>query len=157
MKYKNALAAALMASLISIVPNLSAQDAVRSDRMIDERDRDGGSDTLRVRCGSTGMTDISLRSNYARSRNRGIAFGAIVEAESSGLLESGDVLRVYLAGVPVGRITMNQLDTGELAGRISLRYLPDATPGRSDTDLSRIIVRQGSSVVVGPLGCALSF
>ena len=157
MTYKKTLAVAMLAGLINIVPTVHAQDAVRSERQIERPDRDDGGDGIRLRCGSTGMTDISLRSNYARFRNRGIAFGAIVEAEQAGLLESGDVLRVYLAGVPVGSVTMTQLDNGELAGRISLRYKENDRPGQSDVDLSRILVRQGSSVVVGPLGCALSF
>lgn len=161
MNYSKTLVAAALAGLMGAVPAVSAQDITRGDRAIDvrpiDRDRDHDSDGIRVRCGSTGMTEISLRSHYARYRNRGIAFGAVVEAQSRGLLESGDVLDVYLAGVPVGMVTMTQLDNGELAGRISLRYQPDVDPSRTDVDLGRIVVRQGSSVVVGPLGCALTF
>ena len=82
-------------------------------------------------------------------------FRARFEAENDNVFQSGDMLDVILAGVPVGTMTLAQLDTGEVAGRIVLRYAPDADPQLNDVDLHRIIVRQGSSVVVGPLGCAL--
>ena len=156
MKYQKTLTAAALVGLMSIVPVVFAQnDARGGDRVADENDVAREQDGLRLRCGSTGMQEISLHSQYARYRNRGIGFRATFEAESDNVFQSGDMLDVYLAGIPVGTMTLAQLDTGEVAGRIFLRYQPDADPQLNDVDLHRIIVRQGSSVVVGPLGCAL--
>ncbi len=156
MKYQKTLTAAVMVGLMSMVPMASAQtDARGGDRVTDEdapiREHDG----IRLRCGSTGVQQINLLSQYARYRNRGIVFRAQFEAENDNVFQSGDMLDVFLAGIPVGTMTLAQLDTGEVAGRIVLRYAPDANPQLNDVDLHRIIVRQGSSVVVGPLGCAL--
>ena len=156
MKYQKTLTAAALVGLMSMVPVVSAQsDARGSDRVSDVSDQAREHDGLRLRCGSTGMQQISLHSQYARYRNRGIIFRATFEAESNNVFESGDMLDVFLAGIPVGTMTLAQLDTGEVAGRIVLRYQPDADPQLNDVDLHRIVVRQGSSVVVGPLGCAL--
>lgn len=156
MTYQKTLTAAALAGLMSIVPAVSAQsDVSGGDRVTDESDVAREHDGLRLRCGSTGVQQISLHSQYARYRNRGIVFRATFEAESNHVFQSGDMLDVFLAGIPVGTMTLAQLDTGEVAGRIVLRYRPDADPQLSDVDLHRIAVRQGSSVVVGPLGCAL--
>ncbi|NND69705.1 MAG: hypothetical protein HKN19_19095 [Halioglobus sp.] len=156
MKYKKTLTAAALTGLMSIVPVAFAQqDARGSDRISDESDVARAHDGIRLRCGSTGMQQISLHTQYARYRNRGIGFRATFEAESNHVFQSGDMLDVFLAGIPVGTMTLAQLDTGEVAGRIFLRYQPDADPQLNDVDLHRIVVRQGSSVVVGPLGCAL--
>ncbi len=156
MKISKTLVAAAMAGLMSMVPAVYAQsDARGGDRVTNDSDLAREHDGLRLRCGSTGMQQISLYSQYARYRNRGILFRATFEAESDNVFQSGDILDVWLAGIPVGTMTLAQLDTGEVAGRIVLRYQPDADPQLNDVDLHRILVRQGSSVVVGPLGCAL--
>ena len=156
MKYQKTLTAAVMVGLMSIVPLASAQsDARGGEGVTDESDLAREHDGLRLRCGSTGVQQINLLSQYARYRNRGIVFRAQFEAENDNVFQSGDMLDVFLAGIPVGTMTLAQLDTGEVAGRIVLRYAPDADPQLNDVDLHRIVVRQGSSVVVGPLGCAL--
>lgn len=147
---------AALIGLIGMSPLTSAQEDARERRVTDERDgSDVVVDSLQLRCGSTGMNDIGMRTHYIRYRERGIAFGAAFGAESEGQFHAGDELEVILSGIPVGVITLNRLDTGVLAGRIALRYQPDLDPSMTDGDLERIEVRRGSSVVVGPLGCAL--
>ena len=157
MKYGNTLAMAALVGLIGTAPLASAQQDARERRVGDGVDvvRDGVVDSLRLRCGSTGMNEIGMRAHYIRYRERGIGFGATFGAESAGQFHAGDELDVLLAGIPVGAVTLERLDTGELVGRIALRYQPDVDPSRTDVDLERIEVRRGSSVVVGPLGCAL--
>lgn len=153
MKYRNTVVATALAGLMAAVPMVSAQDERRERRVDDESVR--AVHALRMRCGSSGMEDIGMRAHYIRYRERGIGFGATFGAESEGRFQAGDELDVYLAGIPVGAVTLRQLDTGELVGRISLRYQPEVDPARTDTELDRIDVERGSSVVVGPLGCAL--
>lgn len=158
MNYRKALAAITLAGLVGVTPLVAAQDAVRERPMVDrtDRDRDRPQDALRLRCGSTGMEDVGMRAHYIRYRERGIAFGAAFGAESAGRYHAGDILDVLLAGIPIGEMTLERLDTGELVGRISLRYQPNEDDAHTDADLKRYEVRQGTSVVVGALGCALS-
>lgn len=158
MIYQKALAAITLAGLMGVTPLVTAQDAVRERPMVDRTDRehDRPTNALRLRCGSTGMEDVGMRAHYIRYRERGIAFGAQFGAESAGRYHAGDVLDVYLAGIAIGEITLERLDTEELVGRIALRYQPHEDPAHTDVDLKRYEVRQGTSVVVGALGCALS-
>lgn len=158
MIYRNALAAITLAGLVGMTPLATAQDVVRERPMIDRTERpdvDRPVDALRLRCGSTGMEDIGMRAHYTRYRERGIAFGAAFSAESAGRYQAGDVLDVILAGIPIGEMTLDSLETGEIVGRFSIRYQPGEET-ISDADLQRYVVRQGTSVVVGALGCALS-
>lgn len=155
MIYRNVLAAITLAGLVGVAPLVTAQDAVRERPIVDGTVRPDSPEALRLRCGSTGMEDIGMRAHYTRYRERGIAFGASFGAESAGRYHAGDVLDVLLAGIPIGEMTLDRLETGEIVGRFAIRYVPGAQERITDADLQRYVVRQGTSVVVGNLGCAL--
>ena len=60
-----------------------------------------------------------------------------------------------LAGLPVGTLMLQQRDGGFLVGELALQSPSDRVAMISDVDLGHIRVRPSTSVVVGPLGCAL--
>ncbi len=136
---------------------------VRTDARPDERTdvrrdpvRDWAHDGLRLRCGSVGKGNISMHSRYAvRGTHRQLNFGAAFEAPADGRYMEGDLLDVLLAGIPVGTLMLEQRDGGHLIGVLELQQPSDRESRISDVDLRHIRVGEGTSVVVGPLGCAL--
>ncbi len=140
-----------------------ATDRVRGDvvtdrvRPSDETDTrpDWRRDGRLLRCGSIGMGHTDMHGRYAvRGPDRVVYFQATFETGNTRRYAAGDLLDVYLSGVQVGTLMLEQRDRGTLGGKLQL-HAPYNSSDASDYRLSQIRVGNGSSVVVGPLGCAL--
>lgn len=110
-----------------------------------------GDDRTRLRCDSDGAGDISMDARYEERRGRS-KFDGSFEAAPGGAFTDGDMLAVNVGGVEVGYITLAAQINGDLGGDIEfdtqtdeLNPFPEAFPEAAP----------GTSVTVGPLGCAL--
>ena len=121
---------------------------VRPDERPEHRDRGRG------RCASFGVYDAEMRARYGRGGDPAqVRFRAGFEISAEGPLVEGDILSVRLAGVEIGDLMLTQNDAGTLSGSIEIHEEID-----NEDDirtLQDIPVRRGTSVVIGPLGCAL--
>ena len=110
-----------------------------------------GGDRTRLQCGSAGARDTSMDAKYEQRRGR-VKFDGSFEAAPRGRYADGDLLTVIVGGIEVGSIALTTQLNGDLGGDIEfdtradeLNPFPDNFPK----------VAAGTSVTIGPLGCAL--
>ena len=108
-------------------------------------------DRVRLRCDAEGRRDISMDARYQERRGRS-RFDSSFEARRGGRFSEGDILPVVVAGVEVGQITLQVLVGGDVGGDLEFDSHPDEMNPFPD-DFPE--VARGTSVIVGPLGCAL--
>lgn len=113
----------------------------------------GGGDRTRLRCNAQGVQDISMDAKYEARGNR-VKFDASFEAMPGLGFNAGDVLDVTVGGIVVGQMTLASI--GDIVGDLNL----DTTAQPDDDDLPLpgefpSNVAGGTSITVGPLGCAL--
>ena len=124
--------------------------ATADDRDFDDDDRG----RARLECESEGVGDIMMDARF-RSRAGRARFDSSFEAPPRSGFEAGDVLDVLVAGVFVGRMELARTRGGDIEG--DLKFHRGAR--RNDTGLPFPVdfpkIWEGTSVVVGPLGCAL--
>ena len=112
----------------------------------------GGHDRIRLRCDAEGVQDTSMDAKF-ESRDGRAKFDASFEARPGGAFSAGQVLDVKVGGVTVGQMTLFSI--GDIVGDLNF----DTTAQAADDDLllpgGFPSVDQGTSVMVGPLGCAL--
>ena len=113
----------------------------------------GDNDQVRLRCDADGTQDISMDAKF-ESRNGRIKFDASFEARPGLGFGAGQTLDVKVGGVSVGQMTL--VNIGDVIGDLNF----DTTAQANDDDVPLpggfpSGVRGGTSVMVGPLGCAL--
>jgi len=112
----------------------------------------GSDDRVRLRCDAEGVQDISMDAKF-ESRNGRIKFDASFEAQPGVGYSAGQTLDVKVGGVSVGRMTLFSI--GDIVGDLNF----DTTAQANDDDLllpsGFPSVGEATSVMVGPLGCAL--
>ena len=110
-----------------------------------------GDDRTRMRCDSDGAGDTSMDARYEERRGR-TKFDGSFEAAPGGAFAEGDMLPVVVGGIDVGYITLLTQINGDLGGDIEFDTQADEfNPFPSDFPE----VFDGTSVIVGPLGCDL--
>ena len=112
----------------------------------------GGNDRIRLRCDADGTQDISMDAKFESRRGR-IKFDASFEAAPGLGFSAGQSLDVIVGGTFVGRMLL--ADIGDIVGDLDF----DTTAQADDDDLPLPgdfpALEEGTSVIVGPLGCAL--
>ena len=112
----------------------------------------GGQDRIRLRCDAQGVQDISMDAKF-ESRNGRAKFDASFEARPGGAYSAGQVLDVKVGGISIGQMTL--VSIGDIVGDLNF----DTTAQADDDDLllpgGFPAVDVATSVMVGPLGCAL--
>lgn len=110
-----------------------------------------GDDRLRLRCDAEGVRDISMDGRYEERRNRA-KFDASFEAAPGGNFSQGDVLPVMVAGIEVGSMELIRTVNGDLEGDLEFDTRRDeGNPFPNNFPQTG----EGTSVMVGPLGCDL--
>lgn len=111
-----------------------------------------GGDRTRLECDGEGVGgDFSMDARFEERRNRE-RFDASFEAAPGGAFAVGDNLGVSVGGVSVGEITLSALPGGDLGGDLEYDTQADEmNPFPADFPE----VADGTSVIVGPLGCDL--
>ena len=111
-----------------------------------------GGDRIRLRCNAEGSQDISMDAKFEQRGNR-LKFDASFEARAGLGFNAGQALTVIVGGVDVGQMILS--DIGDIVGDLDF----DTNIERNDNDVpppgNFPEVGAGTSVVVGPLGCAL--
>lgn len=110
-----------------------------------------GDERTRLECDSEGVGDTSMDARYQERRNRA-KFDGSFEAAPGGNFADGDVLAVVVGGIEVGSVALTTQFNGDLGGDIEFDTRADELdpfPGNFPD------VTSGTSVTVGPLGCAL--
>ena len=110
-----------------------------------------GSDRTRLACGSEGAGDISMDARYEKRRGRA-KFDASFEAAPRRKFTEGSVLAVRVGGTEVGSIALVTQLNGDLGGDLEFDTRTDEFNPFPDNFPK---VASGTSVTVGPLGCAL--
>lgn len=110
-----------------------------------------GNDRIRLECDSEGAGDISMDARSEERRGRA-KFDASFEAAPRGDYIEGDMLAVRAGGIEVGSITLLTQRNGDLGGDLEFDTRADEFNPFPD-DFPE--VASGTSIVVGPLGCAL--
>jgi hypothetical protein len=110
-----------------------------------------GGDRIRLQCDSQGVGDTSMDARYQERRGRA-KFDGSFEAAPGGDFADGDLLTVVVGSIEVGTIALTTQLNGDIGGDIEfdtradeLNPFPKNFPD----------VAAGTSVTVGPLGCAL--
>lgn len=110
-----------------------------------------GDDRIRLTCGSEGAGDTSMDARYEQRRGRAKFDASFEAAPWSGFTE-GDVLAVLVGGIDVGSMVLVKQLNGDLGGDLEFDTRRDEfNPFPEDFPE----VTPGTSVTVGPLGCAL--
>lgn len=108
-------------------------------------------DRVRLDCESVGSRDVSMDARFEVESDR-TKFDASFEAAPIGVFGDGDTLQVYVAGEYVGDMVLITQLNGDLEG--DLEYDTQADEGNPfPADFPE--VGEGTSVMVGKLGCAL--
>ncbi len=110
-----------------------------------------GDDRTRLECDSEGAGDTSMDARYEERRG-GAKFDGSFEAPPGGDFMDGDLLAVVVGGIEVGSIMLATQLNGDIGGDIEFDTQADELnpfPGNFPD------VTSGTSVTVGPLGCAL--
>ena len=110
-----------------------------------------GNDRTRLECDSEGAGDISMDSRYEKRRGRA-KFDASFEAAPRGNFMEGDLLVVHVGGIDVGSITLVRQLNGDFGGDLEFDTRADDFNPFPDNFPA---VTSGTSITVGPLGCAL--
>ena len=113
----------------------------------------GGGDRTRLRCSAEGIQDISMDAKYEARGNR-VKFDTSFEALPGLGFNAGDSLEVAIGGISLGQ--MRLVSIGDIVGDLNF----DTTAQANDDDMPLpgqfpSNVASGTSVTVGPLGCAL--
>lgn len=109
-----------------------------------------GDDRVRLRCDAEGVNDTSMDARYEEQRGRK-KFDASFEVPQGVGFVAGDVLEVKVGGVKVGEITLAEQPNGDLGGDLEFDTNDDGNPFPAKFP----DVGDGTSVMVGDLGCAL--
>jgi len=114
-----------------------------------------GGDRTRLRCDADGAGDITMDARYEARGNRD-KFDASFEALAGGNFAAGDILTVSVGGNDVGgmTLTVNPLN-GDIEGDLEFDSQVEPNDDSIPFPGNFPAVSDGTSVVVGPIGCAL--
>lgn len=109
-----------------------------------------GDDRTRLKCDADGVGDTSMDARF-ETRSEREKFDASFEARAGGVFMAGDLLAVSVGSVPVGTIELVEV-FGDVVGDLEFDSRDDeGNPFPADFPE----VNEGTSVVVGSLGCDL--
>ena len=112
----------------------------------------GDDDRVRLRCSADGTQDISMDAKF-EARNGRAKFDASFEAQPGLGFSAGQQLDVVVGGTLVGQMTLS--DIGDIVGDLDFDTNVEANDNDVPLPGDFPAVGVGTSVVVGPLGCAL--
>jgi hypothetical protein len=107
--------------------------------LADDTDVAGKHGGQRLHCHSLGLGHTGMDARYKyRARTQRLKFEARFHAEEGGRYHAGDILSVYVAGIDVGTMTLEQRGNGNLWGLFEYSYHPDwLADDRLDDDSGR--------------------
>lgn len=148
MKNSVKLAAGAAIALVSLF-NVATAQTVEPEAAVEAA---AAATDIRLSCSANGVRDFSMAGKY-RLRRGSKSFGAEFEAAPTVGFRVGQVLNIAVGGVAVGRITLKRDPVnGDVIGGLEYSSNPD---DRKPFPANFPAVRAGTSVTVGPLGCAL--